>query len=138
MRTWPIILLAACTNPMKEQESLTDTVRAFNENVRWERFDRAAARLPPKERAARVDEWDERAKDVKITEWELVKIDPRGDRAARAQIKLSWYRESEQILKQTQEVQTWERHGKVWLLVDESHLRGAELPGISERGTDPK
>jgi hypothetical protein len=125
------LVLAACSGGLPhEQETLDDVVRSFNESVKWERFDRAAARLPVKQRAQAVDEWDERSKDVKITEWELVKIDPHGKEEMRAQVKLSWYRESEQILRQTQEIQTWEHHGKTWVLVDEKHLRGPEMPGI--------
>jgi hypothetical protein len=29
-------------------------------------------------------------------------------------------------------VQTWERHGKGWWMVDESRLRGAPMPGLAE------
>jgi hypothetical protein len=29
-------------------------------------------------------------------------------------------------------IQTWEKHGKGWLLVDERRLRGHEMPGLPE------
>ena len=45
---------------------------------------------------------------------------------------MSWYKDSEGTLHETQAVQTWELHGKAWLMVDESRLRGAEMPGLHE------
>ena len=93
------VLVAGCGAATHEAESIDDVVRSFNESMRWERFDRAAVRLPPKQRAQAVDDWDERSKDVKITDWELVKIDAKGKHEARAQIKVSWYKESEQIVR---------------------------------------
>lgn len=131
------VVLVGCATPgAKDSETLADTVRSFNESVRWGRYDRAALRLPTKQRPTAIDEWDERSKDLKITDWELVKIDPHGEREARAQIKVSWYKDSEQILRETQAVQTWERHGKNWFLVDETRLRGASMPGLPDgKGT---
>ena len=32
-------------------------------------------------------------------------------------------------------VQTWEKHGKTWWVVEETRLRGREMPGLRE---DPK
>jgi len=128
--------VAACGGGLRDQETIDDVVRSYNESVKWERFDRAAIRLPPKQRAQAVDDWDTRAKDVKITEWELVKIDPKNKKEMRAQIKLSWYKDSEQILRETHEVQTWEQHGKEWVLVEDKRLKGAEMPGLV--GGDPK
>jgi hypothetical protein len=29
-------------------------------------------------------------------------------------------------------MQTWEKHGKGWFLVDESRVRGTEMPGLPE------
>ena len=29
-------------------------------------------------------------------------------------------------------MQTWERHGKAWMMVDETRVRGAEMPGLPE------
>jgi hypothetical protein len=61
-----------------------------------------------------------------------VKVDPRGERAAHVQVKLTWYKASEGTVRETHALQTWERHGKLWWMVDETRLRGAEMPGLAE------
>lgn len=117
------------------ESSLPDTVRQFNEGVRWGRFEVAANAVPPKERAQFVDDMDERANDLKITDYEVVKVAPRGSSEARVQVKLSWYKASEGTVHETHALQTWERHGKAWWIVDATRLRGAEMPGLAESAT---
>jgi hypothetical protein len=126
-----LCVLAGCAIP-KTGETLTESVRQYNDGVRWERFAVAAVHVPPKQRAEFVDELDQRSKDLKISDYEVVKVDQKGTKEARVQIKLSWYKSSEGTLHETQALQTWERHGKDWLLVDESRLRGPEMPGLPE------
>ena len=126
------LFLAACGAPAAQQDTLQESIIHYNEGIRWERFEAAAAMLPPKERAQTVDDWDERAKDLKITQYDIVKIDSRGTREARVQVKVGWYKASEGTLHETHSIQTWERHGKDWQLVEEKRLRGAEMPGLAE------
>lgn len=125
------LLLIGCAAARAESD-LPESIRQFNDGVRWGRFEVAANAVPVKQRAQFVDEMDERSSDLKITDYEVVKVAPRGDREARVQIKLSWYKASEGTLRETHALQTWERHGKAWLMVDETRLRGAEMPGLSE------
>jgi hypothetical protein len=123
---------AACGPRGSSTETLTDSIRSFNDGVRWERFAMAAVRIPPRERSQFVSEMDERAEDLKITDYEIVNVDARGPREARVRVKLSWYRTSEGTLRETHAEQTWERQGKVWLMVAEARVRGAEMPGLPE------
>lgn len=124
--------LAACGARGRTTETLGDSIRSYHEGVRWERFAVAAVRVPPRERSQFVEEMDERAEDLKITDYEVVKVDARGPRAARVQVKLSWYRTSEGTLRETHALQTWERHGTAWMMVAEARVRGAEMPGLPE------
>jgi hypothetical protein len=127
------VLLVACGAPrVRSGNDLLESIRQFNEGVRWERFAVAATSIPPALRSQFVDEMDQRASDLKITDYEVVNVAPRGDREARVQIKLSWYRASEGTARETHAIQTWERHGKVWWMVDEARLRGAGMPGLSD------
>jgi hypothetical protein len=123
--------LAAC-HPPQTGDTLPDSVRSYNDGVRWGRYEVAAIHVPARERAQWVDEADERAKDLKITDYEVVKVEQKDERVAEVQVKVSWYKDSEGTLRETQAVQTWERHGKTWLIVDESRLRGKEMPGLRE------
>jgi len=128
-----ILALAGCgALAPRSGDTLGDSVRAYNDGVRWERFAVAAVHVPPAERSSFVDQADQRAHDLKITDYEVVKVDQQGSREAKVQVKLSWYKESEGTLHETQATQTWERHGKTWLLVDEARLRGTEMPGLPE------
>ena len=127
------VLLSACAAAQVHSENdLSESIRQFNDGIRWERFSIAATSIPPPQRAQFVDDMDQRAGDLKITEYDVVKVDPRGEREAHVQVKLSWYKASEGTDHETHALQTWERHGKIWLMVDESRLRGAEMPGLSE------
>ena len=127
------ILVAGCGAPQVHGEpDLSESIRSFNDGVRWGRFAAAATALPPPQRSQFVDEMDERADDLKITDYEVVKVDPRGEREAHVQIKLSWYKNSEGTVHETHAMQTWERRGKSWLMVDEIRVRGAEMPGLPE------
>ena len=80
---------------------------------------------------------DQRSGDVKITDYEVVRVDPRGANEARVQVKLSWYKASEGTVHETHAVQTWERHGKAWWMVDEARLRGPAMPGLVESQESP-
>jgi hypothetical protein len=122
---------------LRDEPDLSESIRMFNDGVRWERFASAAVQLPPRERSQFVDDMDQRSADVKITDYEVVRVDPRGEREARVQIKLSWYKASEGTIHETHAVQTWERHGKAWWLVDEIRLRGAPMPGLAESQDAP-
>jgi hypothetical protein len=126
-----ILMLGCGAAALRSEPDLSDSVRQFNDGVRWERFAAAASSIPPPERSQFVDDMDQRAGDVKITDYEVVRVDPHGEREARVQIKLTWYKASEGTVHETHAMQTWERHGKVWWMVDENRLRGAEMPGLS-------
>src|SRR6476659_9312040 len=130
MKTLLFAMVLAGCGGMQQPEPLTEAVRSYNDGVRWERFEIAAVHVPPKQRSAFVDGADQRAHDLKITDYDVVKVEPRGEKEARVQIKMSWYKESEGTVHETQAVQTWEKHGKGWLMVDETRVRGPEMPGL--------
>ncbi|HEY5924866.1 MAG TPA: hypothetical protein VIV11_24465 [Kofleriaceae bacterium] len=131
------VVLAGCASA-KAGETLGESVRAYNDGVRWERFAVAAVHIPPEERGTFVDLADERANDLKITDYEVLKVDAKGEKEATVQIKMSWYRESEGLVRETQALQTWEKHGKSWWMVDEARLRGHEMPGLQEALSKPE
>jgi hypothetical protein len=123
--------LAGC-HPPRSGDTLAESVRTYNEGVRWERFANAAVHVPPKERAQFLDDSDARAKDMRITEYDLVRVEQKNDTEAEVQVKIGWYLDSEGKLRETHSKQTWERHGKTWWIIDESRLRGYEMPGLRE------
>jgi hypothetical protein len=132
-----VVVLAACGARAQGTETLTESVRSFNDGIRWERFAMAATRIPAEERSQFVEDMDVRAEDLKITDYEIVRVDARGTAEARVQVKLSWYRTSEGTLRETHAMQTWERQGKLWIMVAEARVRGAEMPGLPDGSDAP-
>lgn len=136
MTRWlPVIfVLAGCAPGLggSATENLTDSVRLYNDGVRWQRWENAASYLPPKERSKWVDDEDALGKDLRITEYDVVRIDPKGEKTAMVQVKMSWYRLTEATVHETHAMQTWERRGKDWLMVDQTRERGDEMPGLPE------
>jgi hypothetical protein len=131
---WMFVCLAACAPGLGAvaTETLSDSVTTYNDGVRWQRWDNSAAYLPQKDRGKWVDDQDARAKDLKITEYDVVRIEPTGEKQAKVQIKMSWYKTSEVTVHETHAMQTWERHGKSWMMVEEERQRGDEMPGLPE------
>ena len=136
-RLIPIMfLVAACGGRQQNTETLAESIRSFNEGVRWQRYEVAATSIPPRERSKFVEMMDERSEDLKITDYEIVRVDRRSDKQAQVQVKVSWYMDNEGTLHQTHAMQTWERKGKQWLMIDQSRFRGDEMPGLLERLRD--
>lgn len=126
-----VILLAACGG-QQQTDTLGDAIRSYNDGVRWGRYTVAAAKVPAKERAAFIEDMDERGENVKITDYEIVDVNAKSSRAARVRIKIGWYSTAEDIVHETHSVQMWERQGKLWFMVEESRVRGKEMPGLPE------
>src|SRR5579871_6355199 len=111
-----LILVAGCgamAAAHADSDSFDDAVRAYHDGMTWARFDAAATHVPPKERAQFVDDWDERSKDLKITEYEIVKVTQHGSHDAKVEIKLEWYLESRNTVHETRVVETWKLVGKL-------------------------
>ncbi|MEZ4400401.1 MAG: hypothetical protein R3B06_10305 [Kofleriaceae bacterium] len=135
--TLVLAAMAACMPPSARNYALANAVRTYTEGVRWERFEAAAAVVPPAERGQFLDERDLLAKDLRITGSEILQLDERGPRAA-VTVKHTWYLETEGTVHETVAAQAWERHGKAWRLVDEYRSRGHEMPGLRDReGSQP-
>lgn len=135
MKTWLFAVSAwivlGCGGP-QTTDPLGDAVRSYNDGVRWGRYEVAANHIAPKERSQFVDDADERAKDLRITQYDVVRVERRGKRAAEVHVKVEWYKESEGTLHETHAKQTWEKQGGAWLMVQEARLRGVEMPGLPE------
>lgn len=138
MKSWLFAVwacaLVSCGGP-QASDPLGDAIRSYNDGVRWGRYEVAANHISPKERAQFVDDADERAKDLRITQYDVVRVERQGSRAASVHVKVEWYVETEGKLRQTHAKQTWEKHGGSWLMVQEARLRGTKMPGLPEPPT---
>ncbi|HTJ45602.1 MAG TPA: hypothetical protein VL463_26045 [Kofleriaceae bacterium] len=131
------VLVAACGGAQQRTDDLLEAARMYNDGVRWERLPMAATRVPAKERDQFLDEREDLAKDLHISDYELVRVAAgKGDKAT-IEVKYTWFKESEGVVRETRAIQTWERHGKTWLVVDEHRMKGPEMPGLREE-EDPE
>jgi hypothetical protein len=110
-----------------------DAVRTYNDGVRWERFTAAATAVPPRERDAFLDEREELADDLRISDYEVVRVKDRGPDEADVQVKLTWYRDSVGTVRETWARQRWERQGKSWRITAEERVRGDDMPGLDSK-----
>ena len=129
------VMLAACGSAQR-QESLMEAVRTYNDGVRWERFTAAASMVPARERDAFLDEREELADDLRISDYEIVRVKERGPDTAEVQVKLTWYQDSIGTVKDTWAAQRWERQGKGWRIIGERLVRGEEMPGLEKKDPD--
>lgn len=132
IRSLILVVVTACGAVPQNPDTLGDSIRSYNDGVRWGRYSIAATKVPPRERAQFIDEMDERAEDVKITDYEVLNVSAIGARTAKVRVKMFWYRDSKGTVHETLAEQTWERKGKAWFIVQEARVRGEEMPGLPE------
>jgi hypothetical protein len=143
-RTLTVAMIAAaaaaagCGGAQKRGDELMASVTTYNDGVRWGRFAAAAAVVPPAEREDFVDERDDLEDDLRISDWQLVKVKAVGERRARVQIEYTWFLDSVGTVHETQAEQRWELHGKAWLMVDERYKKGEPMPGLADPPSEPE
>jgi hypothetical protein len=126
-----LLVLTACAGKQKQTENLIKTSTGFQEGLRWGRFEEAASHVPPAEREAFLDEHDELAEELRIDDYEVIRIHFKDSHEeARVQVKYTWHMDGEGIVKETVTDQTWLLHGTAWLLEDEVLKRGEPMPGV--------
>lgn len=124
---------AGCGSSMKQSEDVMTAVRTYGDGLRWQRHAMAASKLPPAERSDFLLERDVLAEDLRINGYDVVSVEGGKDRNRTIIVlKYTWYGDREGIVRDTYARQEWERHGKVWILIKEEHLRGESMPGLAE------
>jgi hypothetical protein len=124
----------ACGSRAQRTESFMTSMRTYNDGMRWQRWSHAASHIPSAERTAFLDERNELEKELRIDDWELLRLDYSGDRQSRAKarVRYTWHLDNEGLVHETTTVQRWQRHGKRWLLDDEIRSVGKKMPGVAE------
>lgn len=100
---------------------LKTSVKGFNENLRWERFDAAATFLPPAERSAFVRHYLELQEDLSIQNLEVRNVQlNEQEETPRAQVLIlaEYYLLPSTVVHRQTLTQEWEFKQGVWQLVD--------------------
>lgn len=142
MRIWMLVAAAltitACGGSAKRSHDLQYDVRLFNEGVRWVNLPQAAVRILPSEREEFLNEREELEEELRIDDFEIMRLKTEGTDQERAtvQIKWTWHMDREGVVRTTTSRQAWRRYGSRWIMTKEARLRGDEMPGIKHEVED--
>lgn len=118
--------LAACGAAIEtSQEKLENSVRELNEAVRWGRAQEALALVHVDSRDHFSKLHAEFGRAIRISDYEIVQSTVSSDNAAAdIGIRIVWYRIDRMEVHQTELVQHWEKHDRVWYLMTETYRSG--------------
>jgi hypothetical protein len=108
--------LFACSGAQPEKD-LPYRVEVFNEHLRWGRFDRAAEFVVPMRRAAFIQEREEQAEEVRLSDYEIISVRRESPTTAKVRVSLMWNRLDSTIIKKSVLEETWTKAGSTWFLV---------------------
>jgi hypothetical protein len=109
-------------------EDLIGHVRVFQEGLRWRRYDQAADHVPAPVRARFLDAHDELDRELRIDDYEIVRVTLAGKTEATVRVRYTWHLESVGRVHETTVDERWRRQGKVWRIVSADHRHGEPLP----------
>jgi hypothetical protein len=140
MAVWALFgMAAAACGAAQKAEPLDQQVHRYNDSVRWQRLAQAAQYIPPAERAAFFDERVELEDELRITMYDIRRVEIAEDEArAVVYVEYQWYLDSQGRVHKTTSRQHWEQHGKRWLLTEERRERGEPMPGLPEPAPEPE
>ena len=118
-----------CATPNR-MTHLKDTLRSFNQQVRWGIWASAAAHVEQKQRQAWLENRLTAGRDLKMSDVRLVRVVSDGPLATKAQVivTLTWYRISDMKLQSSHWMQTWKHTQRGWKLTKEERHAKAPLP----------
>ena len=121
------LLLAGCGPGQRSKHKLQETVLLFNEGVRWGRLQDVLPRVHPDSAAHFLEMHKEFGKEIQISDYELVNAlhDPKKKKAD-VTVQITWYRQSEMVVKTTVLIQHWEEQEREreWIMLAEEYVSG--------------
>jgi hypothetical protein len=133
-----VLAVSACASGDGMHAKLVDASSAYNRNLRWGDFDRAAEYLPEAARTAFLSHHEGLADELVIVDYEvrrLVLNKENGSAASR--VVVSWHTARRLIVETTVVDQTWQWHDGAFVLVDEHRNSGTPLAVFAEREESP-
>jgi hypothetical protein len=135
-----LCLSAACavTPTQRREETLVREARAFNDDVRWARYEQLHMSLPPGEAALLSSRAAAMGDDLAIADYEVTTISfAPGSEAATVVVKFDWYSKRATTLHSSTLEQRWEYQGGRWLVAKQRRLRGDRFPLVTEPVSTP-
>jgi len=128
-----VLLVCACGNSPKDGQDLLGEVRLYAEGIRWRKYEDAAARIPPGQREAFLDQRESLDDELHVDDYEIDRVKLKDDKdKAIVQLTYTWHLDSVGVVYDTVIEQVWEMRGPRWLRISESRKRGERMPGVGE------
>lgn len=130
-----VAMAAACvmTPTQRREDTLVREARAFNDDMRWARYEQLGLSLPQEEAALLVSRAAALGDDLVIADYEVTSINFKtGSEKATVVVKFDWYSKRATTLHATTLEQQWEYQGGRWLVARQRRLRGDRFPLITE------
>ena len=114
-------LIQGCGATPNRMTHLRDSLRTFNQQVRWGRWGGAATLVVPEIRDSWMSERMRGGKGIKITDVKLLGVESDGPRATEAKvlIGIAYYRESDMTVSRSIWKQEWTHTRDGWQLKSE-------------------
>jgi hypothetical protein len=127
-------LSAGCMTPAQEkQDNLLRNSRELNNDIRWARYDTAAAHFEATEGLRFLRRADLVAEELIIADHEMTSIkfdDP--PVKAKTVAQFEWYMKNDLVIHKTLIEQSWELMSGTWRITSQRRLRGQRFPLVPE------
>ena len=130
--------VSACFSPKQQrQDTLLRLSREFNNDVRWGRYDMAAAQFSPVEASRFLKRVDLVAEELVIADHEMTSIKfEEPSSKAKTIVVFEWYTKREPVVRKTSVAQTWGFDQGSWRLESQTRLRGPRFPLVPEAANE--
>lgn len=126
----------ACTMPSGPSEELERAVSAYNDHIRWARFEKASAFIKLKQRAHFMELYEPSDETLHIDDLEVKSIDlAPGNKKAKVTINARYFKTPSVTLQKKKWVQTWQREDDAWWMV--SPVEEPFFPSPTSQPTSP-
>jgi hypothetical protein len=129
-----LIALAACFSAsQRREETLTREARAFNDDLRWARWEAVSSAMPRDEATAFLARVAALEDELVLADYEVTSLTfAPGSNAAAVVARIEWYYNRDPRLHHTVVEQAWEyQHGR-WLVTKLRRARGDRFGLVTE------
>lgn len=126
-------LLTACAGmtPTSKTRSLPDSVRMFNDALRWNRYQAAGGFVVPMDRASFVRKQQDIGESRRVMEYKTVEITRSDEQTARVVVQWKYTVLQSPVVQKERTAQIWTQVGRDWFLL---RMEPEEKPEEDEDG----
>ncbi len=122
--------VSGCGGSLDMRGDFLQSVRRYHEDLRWARYNDATLTLAPQLRKQFLLRARDAENEFSVSDWEIFSadIEPKKKKEAIVQVRITWMRKDETVVKTTTLEQKWLRRLDTWMVVAEKRVKGPEFP----------